>query len=97
MSEPTAQYLRHRDVRDWIEPLGLEMKDFYKLTKSGVIAAVKLAQCKRAYYLKSQVVRHLIQPFRDAEEREGTAAIAEHADGRAPFRAIKTNNTKNRP
>jgi len=66
---PTKQYLRRGEVIEWITSLGIFEKDFEKLVNAGVIERITLHANARGYYLREAIERHLIKPFRDAEER----------------------------
>ena len=66
---PAQPYLRRGEVLAWITGLGIEAKDFAKLVQAGTIERIVLHAGGRAYYLREAVERHLIAPFRAAEER----------------------------
>lgn len=62
-------YLRRGDVIEWLAALGIEEGVFDKLVSAGTIERIRLAGAKKGFYLRTAIERHIVQPFRDAEER----------------------------
>lgn len=60
MSEPEKEFLRWRDVCDWLKELGISYRQIKKFKSEGKIKACVFKGRVRAHYLKSQIKKDVL-------------------------------------